>query len=342
MSMFYAARSGARAEVIAAIGCHRASRCINIHSVPRSITEDSLRVDLSRFGQVEKLELFKKSKGPETGKSFTRVHFFSIKSAMRAKSAIMEGSTMSGTTVHFRLERFDYSLRYQVVALKRHTKPLEPLARNVLLTDFSRNASKRILSLVHKATAAVSLHGEVVQNISTTDQTYLTFMRPEHALLFVNVFNTHISSGLPEGARLGATRTLCIFGTQNWEQITRRRILDDFSKFGEVIDTHVSVPHTRAFIVYNDIDGAMRAIDRIRFDKQIHERYGGTQISFVHGPSSTIPRVVAVPIPGGDVQEIPVTGAPRATELEDFEVVPDENGNGKVDGNVLPGSTREF
>ncbi|KAF9269412.1 hypothetical protein L218DRAFT_1072267 [Marasmius fiardii PR-910] len=184
-----------QAEVIAAIGYHHASRCIVINPIPQSVTEDSLKEVLSRFGQVEKLELIKKSQG--RGESFARVHFFSIKSALRARSALRMEDSMTGASVHFGLDRFDYSFQKHLITFKSDPKrPLEPLSRNVLLSNFSSYISARkVLSLVYKA--AVSLHGEVVQHISTwpvTKQIYLMFMRPEDPSLFVNTFNTHVSN----------------------------------------------------------------------------------------------------------------------------------------------------
>ncbi|KAG7094889.1 hypothetical protein E1B28_005696 [Marasmius oreades] len=311
------------AEVIAAVGSRQASRCIVINPMPKGITEDSLKQELSRFGEVEKVEIIRKSE--ET--SFGRVHFYNIWSASMANLTLRMEDSMKGAKVHFAPERLDLDMQLALKEMKQHpddTLSSEPFT--AVLTDLASPVTlNKVLSLVRSAT--VASQGEVLQSIvSQADgqRFYLNFVRSADALLFVNAFNSQVPKALPEGGkvalipprrsalpriqtiravRLGATRTLGIFGISDWRRVNHARINDDFSKFGRIIDISIVKENNCAFIRYADIVYAMRAVERVFISNRQFRRYAGAKVTFVQEDQSVIPRIMPVSIPTIEEQE---------------------------------------
>ncbi|KAF9262051.1 hypothetical protein L218DRAFT_1078236, partial [Marasmius fiardii PR-910] len=300
---------------VAAIGYYRASRCITIlYPKPPNTTEDSLKEDLSRFGPVEKVETFNDA---SEGTYKTIVHFNSIESALQAMTTLRKEEGLNGARIHFRPDRFDLSNQQPegVVQEENHAQ----ISRHVYLTGFDARPStlNGVLNLIEKTTAPFHVHGEALQNITVfkgkRKPIFLSFMRPEDAVRFVDTFNSQSSLShnkkpkahshplsrpekgyktlhLSRAVGLGATRTLLLTGIRAWD---RKGLHEDFSRFGHITKIFISKSEhgsrNRALITFNDIHHATKAIAKVYADNQSFQRYVGTKISFFQRPQSTVP-----------------------------------------------------
>ncbi|KAF9262050.1 hypothetical protein L218DRAFT_960656 [Marasmius fiardii PR-910] len=306
------------AEVVAGIGYRSASRCILIYGLPRTTTEDSLKHDFSRFGPVEKLEMFR-MESEETCSA--RVHLWSISSAMAALLALRKEPRMKNAKIRFGVDRFD--LRSKRFKYEFSKDRQAQNSRSVLLKGYAGSPLREdaVFQLVEEVIVPLQTHGEVIKSIvshpKSSSYMYLNFMHSEDAVRFVDIFNARVSvlqnkeaeatlapPSLLElhhlqytrAVRLGATRTLIITGIQDREDINHDRIQEDFSRFGPIIKITSSENANRTLITFRNIAHAMDAIGHIYIHDGTFRRYAGTKISFFRPSESTIPPPLAISI----------------------------------------------
>ncbi|KAL0573896.1 hypothetical protein V5O48_008044 [Marasmius crinis-equi] len=304
------------ADVVAAIGCRGASRCIAIDPAPEGETEDSLGEDLAQFGAVEKVD-FKMR--------YARVHFCDVRFALRAVEQLAPKEGEEGAKVYFTPERNDdVFIQKQSAVHGPDSTPNEP-SRKVLLSNLQEPVVLRLIAWLVRGTLpdkeAVLL--SMKRKFKTRD-IYLDFLRIEDAARFTENFNSQAPKLLPqlEGAKaihitqvhpvpydynsvaravsLGASRQLSIRRIKGCKKEDAPGIRDDFGQFGHVARVFVDEANNMAYIEYADIMDAMGAIEQIhartkRRDPSL-KRYAGAHISFVK-PNPSINPLYPVVIP---------------------------------------------
>ncbi|KAL0579324.1 hypothetical protein V5O48_002657 [Marasmius crinis-equi] len=288
-------------EVIAAVGLRGASRCIIINPAPRDATKESLAKVLTRYGQVEKVEIQPNSGGE---KSFARVHFYSIHSALKAVRNIRKDEDMHGLGIHFTPDRSDAFLQERLHDARR------PAAENVSgnlpnavrLSDVKTAIGwKRLEWVVKNATSSDRPVLSSLKKAPQGSDIYLNFFYPRDAALFVQAFNSQVPRPLrgcgtatlvprkhvevsnyylSRAASLGASRTIAISKIKDWTQITHARIFRDFAKFGHIIEIRVNEYGSLSLSELPHVMDAMTALDRIQANPDEFSRYVGTHIAF--------------------------------------------------------------
>ncbi|KAF9262046.1 hypothetical protein L218DRAFT_960648 [Marasmius fiardii PR-910] len=323
------------ASTVALIGFRSASRCIMIFALPEGITKDSLKVNLSRFGPVEKVDIFQRTVG--------RVHFFSVESAFLALLTLRKQLKACNTKldrVHFTADRFDFAYINRKLEVKQNRPTPRP--HSVVIGGLSKFITiNSVINLVEEAIAPLHVNGEALRDLTSyKKKLFLNFMRSADTALFVDMFKAEIPAmhgGKGEATvqlvppepmtmhhlhfnravRMGATRKLFISDIQGWGRIDRQRIHEDFSKFGPITDISISESENCALITFRTLNHAMKAMTHIHADNQAFRRYAGTKITFFQHPESVIPPPLPIHIrcdeelegQGDDVGETPVADA---------------------------------
>ncbi|KAL0579323.1 hypothetical protein V5O48_002656 [Marasmius crinis-equi] len=297
-------------EVVAGIGCRFASRRVVIDHLPKNTTLDSLKQDLSRFGDVEMIGFKVRTKRGEQAedRKCVWVQFCSIKTAMIAWKQLRREHG-SPSLVNFDIENCDWPLKgllKEQRQLIKEGRDSPEIFRSVKLRGFESpmTIAKTLMPLLRNT--PLPIRGEAIQSVkkykesrTKPEQLVVTFVHPEDAFVFWNTCNTEAQKAgkgkatllatkptqsyhhVARAIALGATRTIGIYNVAELEGLTRDNLKDHFSKYGGVYKTQISEQGRCAFVKFNDVVGAMGAIWDIWLnDCTFHPQYDGTMVNF--------------------------------------------------------------
>jgi RNA recognition motif-containing protein len=297
-----------------------ASRNVYLGLLDDSISEQSLRDDLSRFGHIEHVKII-----PEKRIAF--IHFLCITNAVKCVNTLPTESKWQFKRVNYGKDRCSRYQQPQKLVLLSPTPPFQhhqtpnntydlftglPIIYHHLDTSNSIGLANRTVYLgnIHPDTTAEDIcnvvRGGILSQIRFMPDkhiAFITFVDPNVASMFISqsmqqclvIKNRRLKVGwgkpsaLPlhvyQAVQNGGSRNVYIGNID--ESITEEKLKHDFSEYGDIELVNTLKEKNCAFVNFTSIAGAVRAIDGIRSK----EEYKKFRINYGKDRCGNPPRV---------------------------------------------------
>ncbi|KXS21668.1 hypothetical protein M427DRAFT_93351 [Gonapodya prolifera JEL478] len=314
------------ASIISAVA-QGASRNVFIGNIDETITDDFLKEDLSRFGQIDQIKVL-----PEKRIAF--IHMAGIASAVKAVQAMQMEDKWSGRRINYGRDRCAPSKLsgggpgHAPIHSHSNGPPQPPIPLPHIGNGPAPNGNRTVYlgGLPPETTVRElcdNIRGGLLQHVKYFPDKgigFVTFMSADAAALFNHrstqeglvIHGKRIKIGWGKGipipqnvlaaVREGATRN-AFLGNIDTDVVDEDSLRREFQEFGEIEMINIIAEKSIAFVNFTDIANAIKAVEAKRADPNYSRyriNYGkdrcanppkpATIGSLVHGLTSTVPQ----------------------------------------------------
>jgi RNA recognition motif-containing protein len=281
-----------------------ATRNVYLGSLDESVTEEGLRTDLSRFGQIEQVKIIRE-------KNIGFVHFTSISAALKCVSTLPQEPAWSTRRVYYGKDRCAYSGAgsdahygggnmqtpfggnfgfdpYSSMMMNQYSM------RNPSVTGANVLRTLYIGNIHPEATCedlCNSIRGGNLLQVRYFPEKHIAFVSFMDAPTAITVYNhanfngivvkgrrlrvgwgkpSPIASNVLLGIQSGATRNIYVGGIE--EDVTEEKLRSDFAEFGEIELINTLREKSCAFVNFTSVQSAMSALAGIK-EKPGYSKY---------------------------------------------------------------------
>lgn len=281
-----------------------ATRNVYLGNLPPDVTEEGIREELSKFGQIDQVKVV-------SDKSIGFVHFLTMTSAIKAVQQLPLEPTWAERRVYYGKDRCAYVNKQQQNVQQQNQAILGSMGIQTVQhqnsshvggaykTAAESNFGNRTVYLgnIHPETTLEEIcnvvRGGILHHIRYIPEKHIcfvTFVDPNSAIAFFGLSNMQgllihnrrlkigwgkHSGPLPTQVALavgaGASRNVYVGNIE--ESLTEDQLKADFSEYGEIELVNTLREKSCAFINFTNLSCAIKAIDGIKSKEGYKDRY---------------------------------------------------------------------